>query len=1076
MGMLRSLATRRNLWLASAAGVALAAGPAWAQAVSFKIPSQPAATGINEFARQADVQILITASAVQGKQTRAVFGALTVHDALEDLLAGTGLVVVSDDGRTIALSKSAAPPRPVLIKAHFAESAAIAAVAAEAAPAAATAEPAGAVEEVVVTGTHLLTQGFTAPTPITVVGSAQIQQKAAGTVSEFLKDIPQFAASTGPANASSGAQNASKATLSLYNLGATRTLVLIDGNRHVADSTTESFDTNLIPTSLIDRVDIVTGGASAAYGSDAVAGVVNFVLKDHLQGLILDVHEGVSEYGDNVEFNPSIAFGKSFMDGRLHFVAGADYTDNKGTKNFYSRPWGRQEPGIVAISSSAIPNRVALGLPANIIANHVRTSAYNSSGLIVSGPLKGTAFDDNGATHMFNYGLLNGGTTTINGGDYGSVLNPDEDIKADYNRTAAMARLEYDFTPTISGYASLGYGALHTRGDSFGARIPNFNAYPVLATNPFIPASVLAAMNANAAFPTTTEGGKIPATKTFNYSATRDGDLSSIASRNRSETVQLNFGLKGVFEALGSDWKWDVDGGAGKATFAPDIHNTPVTADFFESAYVVQGPNGPVCGPVATNPYFNAQPPVIKAALLAQVHVANCVPYNIFGTNKAANQAALAFFNNASQTDNEMRQYTAQANISGQPLTLPAGPLSVAAGFDWRKETLSSVNCPECQLGALMNQNYSLFHGAESVTEEYFETGVPIVGDLPFIKLLAANAAVRETQYSISGKVTTWKAGGTWDISDSLRLRITRSHDIRAPNLNELFNPGSEGNPQVTNPFNGNAQGYIKNNTVGNTALVPEIGDTTTAGFAFQPTWDWARGFRASVDYWSIGLQKAISTYAVQNVINTCFAQGPTSAFCQYITFDNSALGISRVNTPTLNLNAMKTDGFDIEAAYTFPLDRFNLPGRLTTRALGLYTRNAKTIAGGLETNAVDGATTPRFFMSDLTTYDIGRFAFNLTIRYTSPIKYSTLLIGPDDPSYNIALSNSINQNLWYVPIYYNLAASYDFVSTDKSTFQAYVNVDNVFDTQPPVVAWSLSGGPYDLVGRSFKVGFRLKY
>src|SRR5206468_1055369 len=127
--------------------------------------------------------------------------------------------------------------------------------------------------------------------------------------------------------------------------------------------------------------------------------------------------------------------------------------------------------------------------------------------------------------------------------------------------------------------------------------------------------------------------------------------------------------------------------------------------------------------------------------------------------------------------------------------------------------------------------------------------------------------AVRETNYSSSGAVTTWKVGGTWDITDNLRLRITRSHDIRAPNINELDNPGSEGNPQVTNPAN-NAQGFIKSNTIGNPNLVPEVGDTITAGVVVQPSWGWTQGFRASVDYWSINLKNIISTLAVQNVIN----------------------------------------------------------------------------------------------------------------------------------------------------------------------------------------------------------------
>ena len=1050
-------AARHGLMCAVATAAILAASPVWAQERSFKIPSLPAASGVTEFARQAGVQILVSAEAAQGKHTAAVSGSMSVPQALTNLLAGTGLAVTGNNGRTITIAPAPAPAH--LIPTRWAPEVASVFVAATAE--AAAAPPAAEVQEVVVTGSHLL-GNLTAPTPVTEIGSAQIQQKAAGTVSEFLKDIPQFATSTGPANASSGAQSASKATIGLYNLGATRTLVLINGNRHVADGTGNVFDTNLIPTSLIDRVDVVTGGASAAYGSDAVAGVVNFVLKNRMEGLHIDVHEGISQYGDNVEFSPSFAWGKSFLDDRLHVVVGGDYTDNKGTKNFYSRPWGKKEPGIVTIAASSISTaqRVAMGLPANIFSNNVRTSAYNATGLIVSGPLKGTAFDDGGLTHQFNYGTLNGGTVTIGGGDYGSVLNPDEYIKADYDRAAVMGRMEFEFTPTTIGYFQLGWGDLHTRGYSFGARVPNFSAYPVLINNPFLPASVVAAMKAN----NLTQ---------FAYSATRDFDLGSIHAFNRTETVQSNFGVKGEFDAFGKNWKWDVNGGAGKSTFAPDIHNTPITADFYESAYVVPGPNGPVCGPIASNPYFNAQPAIVKAALISQV-TPGCVPYNIFGNNLAANQAAIAYFNNASQADFEFRQYTATADIAGSPFSLPAGPVSMAAGFDWRKETLSSVNCPECQLGALMNQNYSLFSGAVNVKEVYGEMGAPILRDLPFVRNLDLNAAVRETDYSTSGKVTTWKIGATWDVNDMVRLRLTKSHDIRAPNINELFNPGSEGNPQVTNPIN-NAQGFIKSNTVGNPDLKPEIGDTITAGIVFRPTWEWAQGFTASVDYWSIHLGNAISTLAVQDVINGCLQRGDSS-LCQYLTFDNTPLGIARVNSPNLNLNAQKTDGFNIEFDYAVPLERLSLPGTLSIRTLGLYTQNAKTIAGNVETNAVDTAASPRFYATALFSYALGPAKLNLTARYTSTIRYSTTLIGPDDPSYNIASTNSINKNLWSVPVYWSGAFAYDFENGPGVSRQVYFNIDNIFNKNPPIVAWVISGGPYDLVGRSFKLGFRLNY
>jgi iron complex outermembrane receptor protein len=1049
---------KNRLFCAASAGAVLIASPAWAQALAFKIPSQPAATGITEFARQAGVQVLVPEEATRGKRTSAVIGALPLNEALTHLLAGTGLVVMSNDGRTITLTA----PQTALIKTGWAGQAAPSSAESAAplpvAPPPAAAQP--ALQEVVVTGTRLTAGNFTTPTPVTSIGAPQIQTLAQGSVYDVLKYIPELAATTGPSQASTGAQNASKSNPNLLNLGANRTLVLINGQRHVADGQSNVFDTNLLPVNLIDHIDVVTGGASAAYGSDAVAGVVNFVMKKRMDGFTGDIHVGMSQRGDDYELYPSFAYGRSFLNDRLHFIIGGDYTHDNGTHPALSaRSWGALEPGEFSIATSSISTaqRVAMGLPANIISNHVETSGYNSNGLITGGPLKGIAFGPGGSTSNFNYGTINGGTEMIGGGDYGSVLNPDEDLQAAFDRAAAMSRIEYDINDTTIAYGQVQYGVLHTFGDSFGARVPNFNAYPVQINNPYLPASVVTAMRA-------------ANVTSFPYSATRDDDLSSIASRNRTETLQGNFGISGQ---VWDGWKWNIDGGVGKATFAPDIHNTPITADFYESAYVVPGPNGtPVCGPVATNPYFNSQPAIVKAQLQAQV-TPGCVPYNIFGANKAQNQAALAYFNNASQEDNEFRQYTAQADLAGTPFVLPAGPVSLATGVEWRKDTLSAVNCAECMLGALMNQNYSNFSGAISVVEGYAEVGVPLLKDYTLIKALDFNGAVRETDYSTSGAVTTWKVGGTWDLNDMIRLRLTRSQDIRAPNVNELFNPGSTGNPVITNPAN-NQSGYIKSNTIGNPNLVPEVAQTWTAGVIFKPTWSWASGFRASFDTYSIVVRNVISTLAIQNLINSAFA-GNTS-LQKYITYDNSALGIAAVNIPELNLNSLKTDGFNVEIDYNIPINEINLPGHLTTRLLANYTGNNKTLSSAGNLNAVDGATAPRFFMTDALTYTLERFSINLISRYTSPIKYNTNLIGPDDPAYTLANPNSINRNLWPVPMYFDSQIGYDVLKGDGKLLHFYFNINNIFDKQPPIVALPLSGGPYDLIGRAFKLGVRFNY
>ena len=913
--------------------------------------------------------------------------------------------------------------------------------------------PSDTVGEIVITGSRLQAAGFTAPTPVTVVGAAQIEQRGSASVFEFVRDIPTFRASSGPSVNSTGAQNASKANLDLRGLGSVRTLILVNGRRHVPDSQTNVFDTNLLPTSLIDRVDIVTGGASAAYGSDAVAGVVNFVLKNHLEGFTGTAQYGLSQRGDNAETNLSVAGGFAFAGGKGHFIAGADFTHNNGTGTMYARKWGQLEPGALSL-----PANRAAGLPAQIIANGIETSAYTANGLIPSGPLRGTAFGPNGEVYQMQYGAILGNTEMIGTGNYGSVENPDQRLRPAYERAAALARAEYEISDTTVLFAQAAFGSLFTEGKSFGARIPNFSNYPVLRTNPFLPASVVAAMVAN-------NLTQIP------YSASRHDDLGSIASHNRTNSFQYDAGVSGkVF----GDWKWDIGAGFGHAVFVPKLANTPRTADFYASAYVVAGPNGqPVCGPVATNPYFNAQTATEKAKWLANVSP-NCQPYNIFGNNLAQNAAAFRYFNSASQQHNVFEQTTLNGNLAGEPFSLPAGPVSLAVGFELRKDTAEVIGCPDCQRGALMNQNYPTYNGKISDKEAYAEAGVPLLRDVTLFKSLDLNGAIRRTDYSTSGAVTTWKVGATWEPVEMLRFRFTRSRDIRAPNINELFNPGSEGNPNIVNRITG-VSGFIKSNTVGNPNLRPEIGDTNTAGVVFQPTWSWAQGFRASLDVYDIKIRDVISTLGVQDVLDGLLVQRNAS-FAKYVERDPSnPVGVSRVNSPQQNLNALKTNGLDIEVAYRVPIEQLGAPGRFNIRALGTYVAHLRTITPTTNIDSA-GSSMPRWSWNVLFTYNVGKFTTNVQTRYTSHIKFSPTLIGPDDPAYSPTLSNSINRNIWPEALYWNLNLQYDIVAKAGKRLQVFGVVDNLFDKDPPIVAISINGSPYDLVGRSFKAGVRFTY
>ena len=928
------------------------------------------------------------------------------------------------------------------------------------------------VETVSVTGSLIANSSFVAPTPVTSLNYEEIAGKAAGSVFEIIRSIPSFNATSGPTANSTGAQNASKANLNLRNLGSTRTLLLVNGKRFVPDAPTNVVDSNMIPTGMIQRIDIVTGGASATYGSDAVAGVVNLILDREFEGLKGDVRFGISQYGDNLEFSPNLTWGTSLFGGKGHLTIGGDISISLGTKNMLSRGWGRLQPGVMSPSTPR-----AAGVPAQIIANGVVTSAYNASGLIVgctvpgggACPLKGIAFGENGTTYNFAPGTISGATEQIGGGDYGSFENPDQFLRGAFNRWATMARFDYDFGGGLQAYAQFNYGGLMTFNNSFGAQVPNFNRFTVFANNPFLPQSVRDQMNARGI-------------TSFQYSASRQVDVKSIASRNRTDSMMGNMGVGGLLSVFGTDWTWDADLGLGLAMFEPYIKNTPRTADFFASAYVVPGPNGtPVCGPVATNPYFNAQPAAVRAQLIANLSP-GCVPYNIFGNNVEQNRAANAYFNSASNVENRMGLYTFNLGFSGAPVTLPAGDLGVAFGFDYRRDAINVQNCFDCRRGALMNQNYSNYFGHILVHEFYGEAEIPIVRDLPLIETFGLNAAIRNTEYSTSGNVTTWKVGFTWDVNENLRFRGTRSHDIRAPNLNELYNPGSEGNPNIQNKVL-MTSGFIKSNTVGNPALRPESGETYTVGFALQPTWDWLAGLSVSMDYYYIKMKDIISTVGIQTIMDDYAVRGAASIYAPFVTADpTNVVGVSRINVPQQNLNSQKTGGVDLEVAYAVPQMDF-IPGSFNIRALGTWIDNFHAVTPTQDIDSVGTINAPKLAFNVNLQHQWDNWTSILNVKYQSNVIYSTTNVGldgltPGTTQYNAtaALGNSINRNIWPEVLQFDVRFAYDLVKEGDTRLQAYVNVENVTNKKPPIVAISLGGSPYDLIGRNFKVGMRFSY
>ena len=925
-------------------------------------------------------------------------------------------------------------------------------------------------EQVLVTGSLLGTTNFTAPTPVTQINSIQVETRALTGVGTVVEELPYAQTGQGLTRNTNGIVAAAQALPNLRGLGANDTLVLIDGMRPTPVNATNNFDTDMIPSSLVDRFEVVTTGASATYGSDAVAGVVNFILKDRLEGFTGNAQYGTSQRGDEDQMFYSAGWGTSLLDGKGHFIVGGEYATQYHTVNMYARDWGRLEPGLVSLSNRAADQ------PAQLLTEHVEVANGTEGGLITGGTLangkastvlNGISFGANGVP--FNFPLWSGAPApafAVGTGNYG-VSSMNRQLSPPYKRWAGLARFDYDITPNINAYVTINYGQLESNDPSGGSPFPI--TFKVFSGNPYIPASIQSVMTANGISSITLSKENLDGIGQGNY------------ANNKNTLLQSFFGVKGT---IFGDWNWSLNGSAGRAVVWQAFSNVELTANFDSALYVVKDANGiPTCGPAATNPIpFTAAGVTTPAQVAAQAYP-GCQPYNPFGL-ASPSAGSINYITNAPDgvdgSKSNFRQYMYSFDLNGSPVSLPAGDLSLAVGANYRQNSLAQLGSPPAAAGLYQTRNPPTFFIDQSVWETYGEVGVPVVKDLPFAEAVDFNAAVRYTDYSITGGTTTWKLGATWDINDMVRLRGTRSQDIRAPNFTELNPLPTSSATNLTNPISHVAQRVSNILTTGNPNLSPEVAENITGGIVFQSKFDWLPGFRASADYYRIRISGQIAAVGAQDVINRCLLL-KLNNFCNQITFSgsdiNTTFGISAMQLFSVNLNSEIQDGWDFNLSEQLPLEDFGLPGALNLSALGSYINQQTTIQSQsdgttIKTNAADTWSAPRWSWNLNATYSIDRFTTNVQMRYYSDIKYATTVIGPDDRNYSPTNPLSINRNIWPAAITWNLHFAYDVIQEpDGRDLQVYFNVDNVFDKDPPVI-WSFVSN-YDVIGRFFKVGVR---
>jgi iron complex outermembrane receptor protein len=927
-----------------------------------------------------------------------------------------------------------------------------------------TAKNEAQIDEVIVTGSHIVRDGYEAPSPLTVISIDQIEAGAREDLASYIALMPATVANYTPQSNSmtTNTGQSGVSSVNLRSLGTVRTLVLLDGRRSVPTAPDGTIDISEFPQELVSRVDVVTGGGSAAYGSDAIAGVLNFIIDKTYTGVKGSLEGGVTTYGDDRNWKATLTAGTSFANDRGHFLISGSVAVRDGILHQAdAREWARQGLTLFQNPAYAVGN----GQPQYLLQQQTGAWAASFGGVITSNnALKGTEFGPGGVPFMYDFGTATSGTISIGGGWKSRIGLHVGTLDPSSKRQSLYTRFSYDVTDNFNVFAEVSWANSFAHLQNAAANVANI---AIKADNAFIPAAVRTRMTALGI--TSFVVGRYHSDLNVSPDGSIYGQDDNIRRLNR-----YTIGASGNVDAFNTNWSWDVYAHTGQTRVSQTYYNAVHTQNHLRAVDAVVSPTtgAIVCRSTLTNP------------------TNGCVPYNVMGLG-VNSQAAINYVAGTTHLNQKITQDNLAASFSGEPFSLWAGPVSFAAGFEWRKEQISGVaNALSAAFGA-NTANYQPTIGKQTVSEGFLETVIPLAKDQTWAQSLDLNAAVRFTEYSLSGFGTSYKIGATYQPITDLRFRATRSHDFRAPNLGELFSGGSTTNSFINDPFNNNLPTNGSSRLSGNPNLVPEKSDSTQVGVVFQPTF--LPGFSASMDYWHIKVNNVIGAVTNVQILNNCF--NGLQSFCNAIT---RTPGNIVILIQPFNLGAQRRNGLDLEAGYKFRMSDIvdSWGGDLELRALA--TRHFKAIVDGIPgtgnpptdyAGSFVGLTTPgantgvpTWVYTTTLTYSYDPIRVTLTGRGFSGGTMDNNYVGctsgcPASTLLNPTISSNTQPGIFYVD------ASINYKVNDVANlFFAVNNIANL--DPPPYLNLSFANSPtfipanyffYDTIGRTFRAGIRFK-
>ncbi|MCL1049866.1 TonB-dependent receptor [Shewanella abyssi] len=910
----------------------------------------------------------------------------------------------------------------------------------------------GEYERIVVTGSRLARAGADTTAPVTVVTAEELAITGSMNLNEMLATLPQFQGIEASTNAYNPA-NAGLSTVELRDLGAIRTLVLLDGHRPTQTLNSSNLlvtDLNNIPATLVDRVEILTGGASAVYGSDAVAGVVNIILKKDYEGVELNVYGSTTEQGDGEQTGVTLTTGLSFDDSKGNVVASFDYSKESEIR-YSDRPGSRSETGYY--TNKLDPKANKEGIPNLITLNNIGWVDYN---IPVDRP---TIWLPDSDYSYYQFGREDDGSLAP-----GYLSATDEELYGYYRQSKVTNPYMYSSVGPVqfvvpdekySAYVSASYdfdNSLRLSGNVQYSKVtakqridPEFmySTWVDTANAPFtVPQEVLDVVAEH------NDGSswiKVP------YTFQQIGDR---IKENEREYLSASLTLEGD---ISDDWYWDAYVSSGTTNKDSTSFNNIDTTRLYR--YETVG----VCEETNSCPEFNPFMPL---------------------SDELQDYVRLDPFTDTTSSF----QHTASANVNGTVFELPAGPLQVGFGAEFRQEGFK-VEPSDVKLSGLNRGNTIAPQDVDrDIIEGYVEVNIPVIADVAFAESVDIEAALRMANYSHSGTNDSWKFGVNWAINDEVRVRSVYAKAVRAPQLTELFAPESKVKFKFDDPCDvdqiqhgddpalraANCQalgvpadfesemritGEVAGSTKGNEDLTPEIAHTLTAGVVY--TSSMLDNLVVSLDYFDIEIEDVITRVGASTTVKRCVDSTTiNNPFCSQVTRKADG-NISYVNDTYVNNANMKRKGIDFQVNYDWDLDG---GANIDLTLYGTYAIHSsfKDANDSEAHNYVGVRGVPEWKSSFITSYANEGFKATWQVNYVSSTKYS-----------RTATQETHDNPIMPSSILHNTRLAYDFTDSVR----AYVGVTNVFDQDwIGTVGASTGSTTYPIRGRGYNAGINIQF